>query len=83
MARKRPTRKEHTLNAAAAPDLAVLAKNVALLRAARYTRTELAEAVGVSYATISHIENAENWPTMPVYLALCRVLCHDVVIPLL
>lgn len=70
-----PPRKEHGLNAASRTVLKLFGQAVATRRAERkLSRRQLAEAVEVSYATISHIENGENWPTVPVYLALCRVL---------
>jgi len=40
----------------------------------RMSRTELAEEVGVSYFTMAHIELGENWPSIPVYLAICKAL---------
>ena len=41
---------------------------------AKLTRRAFAEQLGVSYHTAAHIELGENWPTIPVYLAICRVL---------
>lgn len=37
-------------------------------------RQALAEKVGISYPQLAHIENARNWPSMPVYLSLLRAL---------
>lgn len=42
--------------------------------AARMTIKELAKEVGCSYQMISHVEHAENFPSMAVYIAICRVL---------
>lgn len=38
------------------------------------SRRALSAFVGISYGQLSHIENAENWPTMPVYLKLVDAL---------
>ena len=43
------------------------------------TRRDFAEQVGISYYTAALIELGEYWPTIPVYLAICRVL--DVGVP--
>ncbi len=37
-------------------------------------QTEFAEQVGVSNKTMDNIEAARNWPSVPVYIAICRVL---------
>jgi len=36
--------------------------------------SQLAERVGCTIKNIYHIERAENFPSMPVYLAICREL---------
>ena len=38
------------------------------------TRRSVADAVEISYSALSHLELGNNWPTLPVYRALCRVL---------
>jgi ribosome-binding protein aMBF1 (putative translation factor) len=38
------------------------------------SRRKLCEEANVSYSLMSHVELGENWPTLPVYRALCRVL---------
>lgn len=38
------------------------------------TQTEIARRVGCSVKQINNIERAVNWPSMPVYLGLCREL---------
>ncbi len=35
---------------------------------------KLAEEVGCTVKNIYHIERAENWPSMEIYIELCRVL---------
>lgn len=70
-----PKRRQHNLHEEFAVDLKQYAKCVARLRERRgFTRAELAEQVGISYAMLSHIENAENWPTLPVHIKIWRVL---------
>lgn len=39
-----------------------------------YSRQKVALKAGVSYSQLSHLELGDNWPTVPVYRALCRVL---------
>ena len=68
-------RREHGVHAQARPRLMKFAAAVATRRMQLgLSRTELATRTGISYWQLSHIENAENWPTLPVYLALCREL---------
>jgi DNA-binding XRE family transcriptional regulator len=68
-------RREHALHKKSLSALRKLARSVSRARlCSGLTRRQLAGRVGVSYATINHLENAENWPTLPVFLALCRVL---------
>lgn len=68
-------RDEHTLDKASR---GVLDRYALALKARReelnISRRSLAEKVGVSYGQLSHIENAENWPTVPVFIAIARVL---------
>lgn len=40
----------------------------------RVTQTEIARRVGCSVKQVNNIERAVNWPSMPVYLGLCREL---------
>ncbi len=59
-------------------------KKAALLSMATALRTlrkasgmsvqQLADEVGCTVKNIYHIERAENWPSMEVYIELCRVL---------
>lgn len=35
---------------------------------------ELAEEVGVSTKTVNTIEYGHNWPSLPLYIAICRAL---------
>lgn len=68
-------RHEHGIHAESLDQLrafgaAVVARRVEL----SITRRQLSEAVGISYGQLSHIENAENWPTMPVYLRIVKEL---------
>lgn len=37
-------------------------------------RKILAQALGISYKQLSHIENGDHWPSLAVYLAICRAL---------
>lgn len=69
------SRREHTLHAGSRTSLRSFAAAVISARSTRrWDRRALATAVKVSYATISHIENAENWPTMPVGMAIIKTL---------
>jgi transcriptional regulator with XRE-family HTH domain len=43
-------------------------------QAAHLSQVALAEKVGISNKQLNNVENAHNWPSMPVYLNLCRVL---------
>jgi transcriptional regulator with XRE-family HTH domain len=49
----------------------------AQIRAARKSRKltlhAAAERIGVSLSQFANIEMARNWPSMPVYIKLCRV----------
>ncbi len=38
------------------------------------SQTKLAEIVGSSNKQLNHIEHGRNWPSLPIYLSLCRVL---------
>lgn len=68
-------RSQHTLNGDAEALLRMFAFAVKKRRAELgVSRTQVARSVGISYAQLAHVENAENWPTVPVYRALCRVL---------
>jgi|JI9StandDraft_1071089.scaffolds.fasta_scaffold381430_2 transcriptional regulator with XRE-family HTH domain len=39
-----------------------------------FDRKDLASAVGVTVGMIGHIERGLYWPSMPVYILICRVL---------
>lgn len=56
-------------------DLAVFAGRVRRARQAkRLSQVAMAEKIGCSNKQLNNIEHAQNWPSMPVYLAICRVL---------
>lgn len=56
-------------------DLKIFGGNLRLLRQHRgMSRTELGKAVGIDYKTVANIEAARYWPSMPVYISLCRAL---------
>ncbi len=40
----------------------------------RLSQVEFARTLGVSNKTLDNIEAARNWPSMPVYIKLCRAL---------
>lgn len=68
-------RHEHGVHAASKAQLQRFAAAlVARRRELNFSRRGVAGLVGISYGQLSHIENAENWPTVPVYLALVREL---------
>ena len=68
-------RHEHGVHARSRRTLVAFAAALVTRRAELdISRTALAALVRISYGQLSHIENAENWPTMPVYLGLCRAL---------
>lgn len=68
-------RHEHGVHAASQRTLVSFASALVARRAQLgITRTALAAQVRISYGQLSHIENAENWPTMPVYLGIIRAL---------
>ena len=63
---------QHTKASQAA--LKTLASSVHSLRkASGMSLKDLAEKVGCSYQVIHHIESADNFPSLAVYLAICRV----------
>ena len=39
-----------------------------------WTRAQLATAVGVSWQCIAHVDSGRNFPSFPVYGAICDVL---------
>lgn len=41
------------------------------------TQTELAQKAGCSRSIVDHIERALNYPSLPVYLALCKALGQE------
>lgn len=47
---------------------------VAIRKGMGITQQEFASRVGISRNTLNHVENAENFPSMAVYLAICREL---------
>ncbi len=68
-------RKEHTLfnGMYARSQLAKFALSLKQWRAAqKLSRGALAEKVGCSGQQIANIEHRENYPSFPVYAALCR-----------
>lgn len=38
------------------------------------SQAQLAEKIGVSFNLVNNLERGQNWPSMPVYIAICRVL---------
>lgn len=40
----------------------------------KHSQSSLARAIGVSSNTIYNIEASLNWPSIPVYISLCRIL---------
>lgn len=70
-------RKEHGLHRTP-ENIAALRRFAAAVVAKRtkkgLSRPAFAAKVGVSYFTINHIEHFENWPTVPVYIKMCKVL---------
>ncbi len=56
-------------------DLKELSAGLKLKREeAKLDKYELAKKVGISYKHYYNIENAEYWPSMPTYIAICRAL---------
>jgi DNA-binding XRE family transcriptional regulator len=54
-------------------DLLKLARTMRLCRqSAGMSQIALAEKLGVSNKQLCNIETAKNWPSMPLYIALCR-----------
>jgi transcriptional regulator with XRE-family HTH domain len=47
-------------------------------KAAGLTQSELAGTARVSSKQINNIENARNWPSLPVYAAICGALKYQV-----
>jgi transcriptional regulator with XRE-family HTH domain len=43
-------------------------------QALHLSQVALAEKAGISNKQLNNIENAHNWPSMPVYIAICREL---------
>jgi ribosome-binding protein aMBF1 (putative translation factor) len=65
----------HHSTAASKRSLGRLASGLRSAREARgWSRRYMAEQMGVSLSSLAHVELAQNWPTMPVYLAMCKVL---------
>lgn len=53
----------------------VLGEEIAARRLAReLSQTGLAHLVGISNKTLENIESGRNWPSMQVYIVLCKVL---------
>lgn len=46
------------------------ARNLSLMK--------LADEVGCSFKQIHNIEKAQNWPSMPLFIAICRFFNHPV-----
>lgn len=56
-------------------DLEALALALRRARQAKHiSQVALAESVGISNKQLNNVECAHNWPSMPVYVALCRKL---------
>jgi transcriptional regulator with XRE-family HTH domain len=56
-------------------DLKALGKEMGRMRTAKnLSKTDLARKLGISTKQIDHVENGVNWPSMKVYIGLCRVL---------
>lgn len=56
-------------------ELKILGEQVRTLRKARnLSQTALAALIDMSNKTLDNVEKGRNWPSMPVYIALCRVL---------
>jgi transcriptional regulator with XRE-family HTH domain len=68
-------------------DLVTLGRNIRLCRQAvnvNISQIELAKRVGISNRQLSNIEAAKNWPSLQVYIALCRELSGGgIIIPLI
>lgn len=43
-------------------------------RAEPMRQSELARRIGIAQKTLAHIEQGDTWPSMPLYIALCREL---------
>lgn len=70
-------RKEHGLHKSpeSVKDLRAFAADVVSRRKkAGYTLKAFSKKVGVSYWALRHVEQAENYPTMPVCYKICRLL---------
>lgn len=53
----------------------VLGEEIAALRLSRnLSQTALAHLVGISNKTLENVESGRNWPSMQVYIVLCKVL---------
>lgn len=37
-------------------------------------RDDVATRCGISYKTLANLEAGRSWPSMPVYISLCRLL---------
>ncbi len=56
-------------------ELKAMGREIGRARTAKkLNKTDLARHVGVSNKQIDHIENGTNWPSMKVYIGICRVL---------
>ena len=72
---------EHTIaNSKASKD--ALKRLAAWLREQRELRglslMKLADEVGCSFKQIHNIEKGQNWPSMPLFVAICRYFKHPV-----
>jgi DNA-binding XRE family transcriptional regulator len=53
----------------------VLGEEITALRLSRdLSQTALAHLVGISNKTLQNIEAGRNWPSMQVYVVICKVL---------
>jgi len=56
-------------------DLKVFGETLRTMRESRKVRrVTLAKSVGVHYKTLANMEAGRFWPSMPVYIAICRAL---------
>lgn len=56
-------------------DLAHFAETLRATRELRKVRrATLAKSAGISYKALANMEAGHHWPSMPVYIAICRTL---------
>ena len=75
---KSVVRKEHRVHKTSKKALIVMGKNLVKRRhELGIGQGPLAKSIKISFKTLSNIENGRSWPSMPVYLAICRELQLD------